>query len=251
MKQRILSGFRTISQPLLTVIFLGAFLIIAWFIVNRYSPGKISIFFVPVSTATPNAAPAITNTLTYDQGIKTYETVATSTIHSSEVALGIVRDVFISLAVVAAGSIAYLYKLAKDANDKAIEAVAAAQKAQSAAETSEKHAIEQYAQLENKILSLDVAIQARERGEITEAKLIESQQWHSWVKWKHLKDENGWQELKASKENGEQLTFAVHAAIESDLVEMRKRTSITEQSDDEKEYERRLRILLKKHKHQD
>lgn len=228
-------------------------------------PEIYSVQAQPTATVLTQTTTLVTATLGYADALQTYEKIASSAISASERALNSMQwlmGAIIGLVAMAAASAAYLFRASKDTADKAKSAEVAAQSAQVAAETAVQQLkmlsdeyvkltdnyhdmTQRYIELKNETLSLDAAIRDWSRGEIPQGKLIESQQWHSWQKWTHEKDETGWLELRENVSAPDGLVPAVRTAIELELSRLRRKTSksgsITAR---EKEYEQRLQTLL-------
>jgi hypothetical protein len=255
MKRAISTMLRNILSSLLTVGLLVIALLILWL----YLPGVFSPpIAAPITSPASSTTTVITGTLSYGDALKTYEGVATSAIHASERALDTIKwlvGALFGLTTVATGVAAYLYKTAREAGEKAQLAEEAAQAAREAANSARGQLAtlleryirlsEQYVELKGKTLSLDAALQAWDRGEISRHKVIEAQQWGSWVKWQKQKDDTGWHELKEEADWGGGLTPVVRLAVEMELERVRRQASKTgSQSDEENEYEQRLQNLL-------
>jgi len=156
----------------------------------------------------------------------------------------------------------YMYKTAREAGRKAEQAEKAAEDAQAAAENAEtqlRNLSEQYIRLSEryvalsqsyieirgKTLSLDAALQARALGRISEDEYVAAQQWHSWKKWVQEGNELGWHELWEHSRCVEGLAPIVRSAVEMELERVKRQAlERKEQSSEEKEYERRLQLLL-------
>lgn len=253
MKQSILSFFKIVLSSLLTVGFLVTALFLLRLNLSTGAPPTVA----PVVSTTQGATTVITPSLSYGDALKTYEGVATSAIHASERSLDMMKwlvGAFLALTTVATGVAAYLYKTARDTSERAQLAEVAAQGARAAAEAAEKQLVvlsdrylglsQQYLELKSKTLSLDAAIQAWDRGEITQGEFIESQQWHSWHKWTCLKNETGWHELREAALDGEGLMPIIRSAVDMEWNKVRQHASAGgNQSDEDKEYERHLQFL--------
>ncbi len=253
---------RDIVSSLLTV----SFLIATFFILQLYLPGMLtSPTIVPTTSPTQSTTTVITPTLSYGDALKTYEGVATSAIRASERALDTIKwlvGAFFALTSVAAGVAAYLYKTAREAGEKAQLAEMAANEAKTAASATEQHIkdltkqyiklseryieiSQQYVELKGKTLSLDSALEAWERGEISRGRFIEAQQWHSWQKWIERRDDTGWQELWETINYGDGLAPTVRSAVEMELEKIRTQAHDSgTQSVKEKSFEKQLRLLL-------
>lgn len=77
------------------------------------------------------------------------------------------------------------------------------------------------ARLANK--TLNSMLQAWERGEVPESKVIESNQWVSWHKWIYKEDITGWAELLEAARHGTGLSEHIRSVIEWELGKVRQR----------------------------
>lgn len=93
-------------------------------------------------------------------------------------------------------------------------------------------------------LSLHIAIQAWEKGEITKERYIEAQQWNSWQKWNYLKQEVGWQELRAYQSQEYGIVPFIKNVLKLELTALTRFKSDTDLTQEEKEYKRKLISLL-------
>ena len=221
----------------------------------------------PLAQATPTLVSINSNTpvpLNYNDALHTYELVATTAIQSSERTLNLMVAMFtaiIGLAALAAGAASFLYKTAREAEEKAKSAEISAQSAKSSAESANQQLItlsknyielnnrytdmtQNYIEVRNKTLSLDAAIQARERGEISQDRYIEAQQWNSWHKWVDLRQETGWHELQAHKSHEIGLLPAIRVVIEMELARVFRGKLDADLSQQERDFKQRLISLL-------
>jgi uncharacterized membrane protein YeiB len=202
--------------------------------------------------------------LAYADALHTYEVVATTAIQSSERTLNLMVAMFtalIGLAALAAAAASFIYKTSREAEERAKSAEISALSAKNAAENANQQlttlsknyidlnnrytdTLRDYIEIRNKTMSLDAAIQAREKGEISQDRYIEAQHWNSWHKWVDLKQETGWHELKAHQAQEIGLVPAVRFAIEVELARVSRGKSESELSSQDKEYKQRLISLL-------
>lgn len=219
---------------------------------------------VQPSTVTSTAVSATPVPLNYTDALHTYELVATTAIQSAERTLNLMVAMFtaiIGLAALAAGAASFLYKTAREADERAKSAEVSAQAAKTAAENANQQLItlsknyielnnrytdtlQNYIEVRNKTLSLDAAIQAREKGEISQDRYIEAQQWNSWHKWVDLRQETGWHELKAHQSQEIGLLPPIRVAIEMELARAFRGKSDADLSQQDKDYKQRLISLL-------
>ena len=264
MKKSILNFLKYLGSTLINVILIATVIIV----LSKIFPNSFS-FSIGQSSSQANspASPSVPNTsapLNYADALHTYEVVATSAIQASERTLNLMVAMFtaiIGLAALAAGVASYLYKTAKEAEERAKSAEVSSQVAKTAAENANQQlltlsknyielnnrytdTLQNYIEVRNKTLSLDAAIQARERGEISQDRYIEAQQWNSWHKWVDLKQETGWHELKAHQSQEIGLLPAIRVAIEMELARVFRGKSDTDLSQQDKEYKQRLVSLL-------
>lgn len=228
-------------------------IVIAALILQSYQP-----IWSPISPVVSGPAQVITGTLAYGDALATYENVATRAISASDTALDIVKWL-VPLAAAIAG---YLYKTARDAEEQAKSASESAKDAQvSAADAvaelnrlsqryirlSEKYVnlSQRYIDLKGTITSLDAAMQARLRGEISNQDYIAAQQWHSYNKWIQQHNELGYHELHEQCTGTEGLTSLVQTALELELAQVDQRAVEGEEMSEEAElHRRRLRELI-------
>lgn len=250
MRQVISTVLKSIISPLLTVVFLIlALVVLQPYLLRTFSPPVA----LPVISPTPGTTTVITTTLGFSDALGTYEKVATTAIHASEQAVALSNwliGIVAGLATLATAAAAYLYKTAIEASEKARLAESAAQAAREAAISVSNQLqsllgrydrlFDQYEQLREKTLSLDAALQAWDRGEISQDEVLETQQWGSWKKWKQDRDDTGWMELKEDADTGN-LASPVRLAIEKELTRLQRRAT---KSNAEKEYEQKLQTLI-------
>ena len=248
---------RQISKPLeilLSGLLAGGALFIGFILIQPFSSG---LFRVPAPA--PSISYVVTGTLDYGDAIKTYESVATSAIHASEQALEAIKwifaTVFLGLTAVAVSLISSVYRALEETREKALKAEAAAQAARDDANNARQQLellsdrynklSQQFLDLASKTVSLDAALQAVERGEISREELIELQQQYSWLKWTHIGDETGRLELLEDARDEDGLMPVVRATIEAELKRIEQKASIVGgRTDKEAEFEGQLRYLL-------
>lgn len=253
------STMKLIFTVLIASLIVAAIVLIVIYLLPPDSTASVRLllFGPQASSSSPLiSAPIVTTSLSYGDALKTYEGVATYAIHASERTLDSIKwlvGAFIGLTVLAAGTATYLYKTAKVAEEKFKAAEAASQRADSAAESMRKQmaimsdryisVIQKYEELKSTTLSLDAAIQRWGRGEISREQMETAQQWHSWQKWVHHKSEIGWKEMEQHSLNG--LTPAMRSIVETELERVQRESILSGgQTEEKKEYERRLRQLI-------
>jgi len=265
MKNKILGFLKYFSSTLLNAILISLLVIfILWMLqgVPLFSRGQVSLVQTPV--VAPSTTSVTPVPLNYNDALHTYELVATTAIQSSERTLNLMVAMFtaiIGLAALAAGAASFLYKTAREADERAKSAEISAQAAKNAAENANQQlttlsknyielnnrytdTLQNYIEIRNKTLSLDAAIQAREKGEISQDRYIEAQQWNSWHKWVDLSQETGWHELKAHQSQEIGLLPAIRVAIEMELARVFRGKSDADLSQQDKDYKQRLVSLL-------
>jgi hypothetical protein len=257
---------RVIGRHFLSALFTISLLVVFYLILRSYSPGIL--FHLPAATPTPATTPTsvITGTLSYSDALSTYEKVSTRAIDASQRTVEMMKWLVVSIlstlvtTLVSAGI--YLYKASQETAEQAKLAEAAAQNARNAADdvkTRIASLSEQYdrlseryislsdkqAELRGKTLSLDAALRAGDRGDISRDELIETQQLHSLRKWTQRRDDTGLDELYEDVRAGAGLTPQVRSALERELEKMRQRSRErgTRSSRDEL-YEQKLMQLL-------
>lgn len=246
----------TISLAMIVVVLLIGLYVVA------QSPASGPLVSFPVSVPTPSTTQVITSTLSYGDALSTYEKTAASAIHAAERAVDSTKwlvGLILGLATLASAVAGYLYKTAREAGRKAALAQAgaraaeeAAAKAQDAADQAKgrvdvlsaayQRLSDDYRQLERKTHSIDDAIQAYERKEISIDEYIARQQWFYWTTFKHRQDDISWYGLQELLSYGDRLPPDLRADI---LVELQKTLDKGDPTtDQQKHYEERLHALL-------
>ena len=264
MKTKLVGFLRFFGSKFFSAILIVLLLIlVSWIFPNKlpFSSSQTAIQPTPITVSN---TPITLTPLAYADALHTYEVVATTAIQSSERTLNFMVAVFtaiIGLAAIAAGAASFIYKTSREAEERAKSAEISAQSAKSSAENSNQQlttlsknyielnnrytdTLRDYIEIRNKTLSLDAAIQARERGEISQDRYIEAQQWNSWHKWIDLKQETGWHELRAHQAHEIGLVPAIRVAIEIELARVYRGKSDSELSQVDKEFKQRLTSLL-------
>lgn len=266
MKKNLLMFLKFLGSTLLNAIFIvGLILGISWLLPNISLLSNSRILTPAIPTASVSLPVSGTPApLNYDDALHTYEVVATTAIQSSERALNLMVAMFtafIGLAALAAAAASYLYNTTREADERAKSAEISAQAAKAAAENANQQLntlstnyielnnrftdiLQNYIEIRNQTLSLDAAIQAREKGEISEERQIESEQWRSWHKWMDMNDQTGWHELKERKNQGKDLVPAVRIAIELEMARAFRGKQDSKLTEKEKTLKNRLISLL-------
>lgn len=264
MKSNLISAIKFLASSLFTALFIISIVALVLWKLPRIAPVNSSQIINPLITSTPQVPSNVSTPLNYGDALHTYELVATTAIQSSERALNLMVAMFtaiIGLAALAAGAASFLYKTAREADDKAKLAEISAQAAKTSAENANQQlltlsknyielnnrfadTLQNYMEIRNKTLSLDAAMQAREKGEISQERYLEAQQWNSWHKWVDLKQETGWHELKAYQAQESGLVPAIRVAIEMELARAFRDKSDNDLSKQEKDFKQKLLSLL-------
>jgi hypothetical protein len=244
---------------LMFVVVAIAAMVVAYFAVRSYAPGVLSPFLI--TTPTPSTTHVITSTLSYGDALGTYEKIAAKAIEASDTALETMKWVLGSVLAIAVGVVTYLYKISQEAAQRSKLAESKAQDAQNDAadvrnqindlskrfdRLSERYMTlhESYANLKGETVSLSAALQAWDKGDISQDELIEAQQLHSWRKWIQRKDETGFRELLEDVRSGDGLVASMRSLVEEELAKVRERTERERPSSGDELYEQRLQLLL-------
>jgi hypothetical protein len=264
MKTKVVSFLKFFGSKLFSAtLVVLLFLLVSWVFPFSFSFSSSQTLARYTTTTTPNIS-VVPTPLAYTDALHTYELVATTAIQSAERTLNLMVAMFtalIGLAALAAGAASFLYKTARNADERAKSAELSSQDAKNAAESANKQlitlsnnyielnnrytdAIQNLIEIRNKTLSIDAAMQAREKGEISQDRYIEAQQWNSWHKWVDLKQETGWHELKVHQTLEIGLMPAIRVAIEMELARAFRGIQDKDLSPQDKEYKQRLISLL-------
>ncbi len=248
MKRLVSTVWRYLLSSLLT----AGFLVIALLILQPYLPtGLSSPATAPPASPTPSTMTIITNTLSYSDALQTYKEIATCAIEASERAVSAIRWVVgavITLATVATGAAAYLYKTAWAAERSAQEARDAAISARDKLDDlSERYLAlyERYIELRGETRALNEALLALDRGEMEYSEVEALHQLHSLDKWIRDGDDLGWHELQEMVRFAGGLSPAARRAVEKELQRVQQEARKTGgQTEEQREREQRLRSLL-------
>jgi len=139
MKTKLLNALKYIATYLINAVLIAVLLLAFLWVFPKVLPVLNSR---PLAQATPTLVSINSNTpvpLNYNDALHTYELVATTAIQSSERTLNLMVAMFtaiIGLAALAAGAASFLYKTAREAEEKAKSAEISAQSAKSSAESA-------------------------------------------------------------------------------------------------------------------